>query len=54
MVKLIMKKTICFYANKSLKSQLSKHSFDNVIVDEYTSHLNLVKDVFEETTHIKM
>lgn len=37
--------------DKGLKSQLSRHSCDNVIVDGDPSYLNLVKDVFEEATH---
>lgn len=38
-------------ADKSLKSQLSRYSCDNVIVDGDPSYLNLVKDVFEDATH---
>ena len=38
-------------ADKSLKSQLSRYSCDNVIVDGDSSYLNLVKDVFEDATH---
>ena len=38
-------------ADKGLKSQLSRYSCDNVIVDGDPSYLNLVKDVFEDATH---
>ena len=37
--------------DKGLKSQLSKYSCDNVIIDGDNSYLNLVKDVFEDATY---
>ena len=39
------------YTDKGLKSQLSRYSCDNVIVDGDSSYLNLVKDVFEDAKH---
>ena len=37
--------------DKGLKSQLSKYSCDNVIIDGDNSYLNLVKDVFQDATY---
>lgn len=37
--------------DKKFKSQLSKYSCDNVIVDGDSSYSNLIKDLFSEATH---
>ena len=47
MIEHILKKLVTFSIsdmNKRLKSQLSKYSYDNLIIDGDNSYLNLVKD----------